>query len=380
MKILVVDDNETNIKVVASYLNNRDYSVFTALSGEESIEVFIKEQPDIVLMDIMMSGMDGYEALKRIKEIAGERWVPVIFMTALAQDDDKVRGLEIGADDYLTKPIELKVLEAKLTAMRRITDMQQALAKTKDELQAYKEEAENEHQTAQELMGHLVNIGQVKSDVNFKTWCEAATRFSGDLIVANEDKTGKIYILLADSTGHGLTAALPLLPVSQVFYTMATKGFSVGSIVEEMNCHLKKVMPISRFLATTLVSIDPHNRSLEIWNGGNPKAYLCSREGKILREFDSRRMALGILEPSSFDATTELVIEEEPAYLVMYSDGLLDAENSSGEQYGEQRLEQALTQPGDIAANIKNSVLEFCDGNKPSDDISLAVIECPATD
>lgn len=376
MKILVVDDNETNIKVVSSYLKGRNHTVIAALSGEESIDIFAREQPDIVLMDIMMPGIDGYQATQKIKELSGDKWVPVIFMSALSQDDDKVKGLEVGGDDYLTKPVELKVLEAKINAMQRIADIQQTLSKTKDELQAYKDAAEAEHATAHELMSHLVSVGHLIDGAQLQTWCEAAERFSGDLIVASEARSGKIYILVADSTGHGLTAALPLLPVSQVFYTMTRKGFSVSAIVEEMNCHLKRVMPVARFLATTMISIDTNNHSIEIWNGGNPKAYFCDSEGKILHEFTSRSVALGILDDASFDSSTEVVIIKEPGSLVVCSDGLLDAENAEGERYGEERLEQVFTQPGDLMENIKSDVKTFLGELQPNDDISLTVFQC----
>ena len=104
IKVLAVDDNIVNIKVLSQYLLKHDYEVITAESGEEAIEKFKSESPDIILMDIMMGGMSGLEATAKIKALSGDHWVPVTFMSALASEEDKIKGLDVGGDDYVTKP------------------------------------------------------------------------------------------------------------------------------------------------------------------------------------------------------------------------------------------------------------------------------------
>ena len=375
MKILAVDDNETNLKVLSSYFTDLGHKVQHALSGEEAIECFSNERPDIVLMDIMMPGMDGYEATKRIKKLSGADWVPVIFMSALDQEVDKIKGLEIGGDGYLTKPVELKMLDAKIKSMQRISDMQYALKNTKDELQAYKRAAEEEHRTAQSLMAQIINTGNI-NDERVQTWNIAADHFSGDLIAASQYDEERIYIMVADSTGHGLTAALPLVSVSQAFFAMTKKGFSVGAIAAEMNKQLKRMMPTTRFVATSLIAMDLHNSSIEVWNGGNPIIYFCKENGEVLKAFEPSSPALGIMPQEVFNSKTNMFVTEEAGSIIVCSDGLLDAENTDRQHYGEERLLAALKQPGDHYANIKNSVKEFIGDNPIRDDLSLAVIHC----
>jgi len=128
IKILAVDDNVVNIKVLARYLLKQGYDVITAESGEEAIEKFKSETPNIILMDIMMGGMNGLEATAKIKALASDKWVPVIFMSALASEEDKIKGLDIGGDDYITKPIEFNILGAKLKAVQRSADIQNKLS------------------------------------------------------------------------------------------------------------------------------------------------------------------------------------------------------------------------------------------------------------
>ena len=125
MKVLAVDDNRTNLHILQVFLKKLGHQVVIADNGEEAVQRFASEQPDMVLLDIMMPVMDGFEAARQIKAMDTERWTPVIFLSALNRDENLVEGLEAGADDYLTKPINFVVLEAKLRSMQRSLRMQQ---------------------------------------------------------------------------------------------------------------------------------------------------------------------------------------------------------------------------------------------------------------
>ena len=321
IKILAVDDNIVNIKVLTQYLLKQDYEVITAGSGEEAIEKFKSDTPDIILMDIMMDGMNGLEATAKIKALSCDNWIPVIFMSALVSEEDKIKGLDVGGDDYITKPIEFNILGAKLKAVQRISDIQNKLSATMLELQQYKKAEEREQEMAYDLMERLFVTGHHLAGNEFHIWHIPATLFSGDLIVANKISSNRLYLLHADSTGHGLSAALPLLPVSQTFYQMSSKGFSIGHIAKEMNKQLKFIMPINRFVAVTISLIDFENNILEIWNGGNPAVFVINEDKEIVKKFDSKHLALGILTDEAFDEKTEFISCEGNNSIVLYSDG-----------------------------------------------------------
>lgn len=377
IKILAVDDNIVNIKVLGQFLIKQGYEVITAESGEEAIEKFKSESPDIILMDIMMGGMNGLEATAKIKALSGDNWIPVIFMSALASEEDKIKGLDIGGDDYITKPIEFNILGAKLKAVQRISDIQNKLSATMLELTQYKKAEDREQEMAYDLMESLFNTGQHLAGKDFHFWHIPATLFSGDLIVANKNSNDRLYVLHADSTGHGLTAALPLLPVSQTFYQMANKGFSIGSIAKEMNKQLKFIMPINRFVAITLLLVDIDNNVIEIWNGGNPAVFLLNENKELVKQFDSKHLALGILPDESFDAKTEFYPCEGNNSIVLYSDGLIEAENSEGVVFDEAMLLDVLKTENDAAIlrnNIVDAITTHLDGGKAHDDMSLIVL------
>ncbi|WP_265946169.1 response regulator [Dechloromonas sp. A34] len=126
MKVLAVDDNRTNLHILQVFLKKLGHDVILAENGDEAVRRFQSDAPDLILLDIMMPIMDGFEAARRIKAMSRERWTPVIFLSALNRDENLVEGLDAGADDYLTKPINFVVLEAKLRSMQRSLAMQQA--------------------------------------------------------------------------------------------------------------------------------------------------------------------------------------------------------------------------------------------------------------
>ena len=127
LKVLVVDDTATNRLMLQVFLRKLGVDVVVAEDGEKAVAAFEREAPDIVIMDVMMPVMDGYEATRRIKAMAGERWIPVIFLSALDNEESLVAGLDAGGDDYLSKPVNFVVLDAKLRSTARALAIQRSL-------------------------------------------------------------------------------------------------------------------------------------------------------------------------------------------------------------------------------------------------------------
>ncbi|QLC49193.1 response regulator [Methanolobus zinderi] len=119
-KLLIVDEELDALTALRVALESEGYNVVVALDGFEGLEKAKTENPDAILLDIMMPGMDGFEVCKRLKSDPSTRHIPVIMLTAKGETDDKVEGLELGADDYVTKPFNLKELKARIrTVLRR---------------------------------------------------------------------------------------------------------------------------------------------------------------------------------------------------------------------------------------------------------------------
>ncbi|MDR3087205.1 MAG: diguanylate cyclase [Azoarcus sp.] len=138
MKVLVIEDTITSATVVCSWLINMGLSALHASNGEAGLEMFLREQPDLILLDIVMPGMDGFEVARKIRQCEKEKnssWTPIIFLTARADENDLQRGIEAGGDDYLIKPVSEIVLKSKINAMYRMAQMRDSLRKTQYKLE-----------------------------------------------------------------------------------------------------------------------------------------------------------------------------------------------------------------------------------------------------
>ncbi|HTZ00059.1 MAG TPA: response regulator, partial [Rhodocyclaceae bacterium] len=136
LKVLVVDDSSTNRQILQVFLKRLGCQVVVAEDGQQALERFAAEAPDLVFMDVMMPVMDGYEATRRIKAMAADRWVPVVFLSALDKDQNVVVGLEAGGDDYLPKPVNFVVLEAKFRAFARSLLLRRSLDESRRRMHA----------------------------------------------------------------------------------------------------------------------------------------------------------------------------------------------------------------------------------------------------
>ncbi|HEU5113938.1 MAG TPA: response regulator, partial [Acidimicrobiia bacterium] len=156
-RVLVVDDQPANVRLLEAMLVTRGYDVMTASSGEEALALIAQSEPDLVLLDIVMPGMDGYEVCRMIRERIETAYLPVVMVTA-SGDEQKVKALEVGADDFLTKPINKSELLARVASLARIKRYQDTIKRQTDELAAWNRELETrvEIQVSQlERMGRL---------------------------------------------------------------------------------------------------------------------------------------------------------------------------------------------------------------------------------
>ncbi|HEX6941013.1 MAG TPA: PleD family two-component system response regulator [Longimicrobiales bacterium] len=133
-RILVVDDSRDNLEVLSTRLRFRGYAVETATTGEEALERVAESPPDLILLDVMMPGLDGYEVARRIRADSRLPFIPIILITARDSTQDKVAGLDAGANDYLTKPINFPELEARVRSMLRIKELHEELEDKNKEL------------------------------------------------------------------------------------------------------------------------------------------------------------------------------------------------------------------------------------------------------
>ncbi|MBB1486831.1 ATP-binding SpoIIE family protein phosphatase [Oceanospirillum sediminis] len=379
MRILAVDDTRANLVLLQAMLKRAGHEVVTADNGEHSLEVFQQESPDLVLMDVMMPGMDGFEAAQRLQEIAAPRWVPIIFISAAATEEYYIKGHQSGGADYLFKPINQVILNTKIESIKRVVDMQNTLASQNKVLQEYVDKDEEERRISRHIMEHMAESKGLE-DPMIRYMLTPAEQFSGDVLCAARSPSNRLFVLLGDAVGHGLAAAINTLPISGTFYSMVYKGFELSTIGRELNRRIKETMPTGCFVACGIVMIDPAESYVEVWNAGLPTFYCVDSHGHVSDTFESNQLPLGVLGGNQYEVESHIISYQAGNQIIMFSDGLIEAENSEGEFFGIERLLSCLHHPENRLDDIKHSLGEFLGDEIPHDDVTLALVDMPSVD
>jgi len=185
-------------------------------------------------------------------------------------------------------------------------------------------------------------------------------------------------IFMGDVTGHGLGAAICAMPVSEIFYGMSEKGFSIQDIVTEINQRLYKLLPTEMFLSAAFIQITPECRSFYVWNGGLPDILIC-REGHEIRSIPAKHIPLGIVSSDQLGSEIEAVELEAGDKIVMYTDGLIEATSPGGEMFSQERLENLLRENGcseNVVEYVEKELDSYLQGNAYDDDITILEFLC----
>ena len=372
MRILVVDDQAPNRGLLTYILEDDGHEVIEATDGESGVSQYLSVEPDLVLMDVAMPGMDGYEAARTMKANADDGHVPIIFLTAHSDEASLSRCLEVGGDDFLTKPINETLLNAKIKAHQRVRDLNDELMNKNVELTELHRQQKEELVLARHV--YEVALGQNVVSDRLRAFIAPMTGFSGDMILTADAPDGGLVAMLGDFTGTGLPAALGALPVSQLFHELSAKCDTVEHIASRLNASLTQYLPGHMFCAATIIQIPATAGPLRVWAGGLPDLLVASAEGAIRHRVESSHMPLGILSAREFETNVETIELGAQERVFVYSDGIADCANPAGEMFGEARLEalfDGATPAGHMFDKIRNASSRYIDGHPQDDDISL---------
>jgi CheY-like chemotaxis protein len=369
---LIVEDEETNRMILKALLKKRGYNVVEAENGAQAIVRFKQNTPDIVFMDVMMPVMDGYQAAAEIKRLAGDQFVPIIFLTAMSDEEALARCVEVGGDDFLSKPYSFTVLSAKVKAMERIHALHRDTRMLYSRMQ-------RDQEIAEQVFSNAVIADNVALE-HIRSLLKPASIFSGDLMLTAFAPSHDLHILLGDFTGHGLAAALGALPTSEAFRSMTAKGFAPHQILSAINNKLYNLLPTGMFLAAQFVKVDHQLDHISIINCGMPDCYLIERQSmRIKHQIASDSLPLGIAPDIDFKDEFHHLRLDQGDRVILASDGVTEARNPAGEQFGQKRLINAITNRDGghtyILDRLTKDLEAFCQEAHQDDDIS--VVEIP---
>jgi len=278
-KILVVDDVPVNIQLLETYLTAEGYEIVTACNGNEAVEKVKTEQPDLVLLDVMMPMLDGFEVCKVIKSTASTRFIPVIMVTALNEIKDKVKGMDSGADDFLSKPFNKLELLARVRSLLRIKDLNDQLQEKVEELEEAKEQLRqraitdgltglfNYRHFKEQLMfeisrsrRHNLNLSLIMLDIDhFKHYNDTNGHPAGDGVLKELAKLLKNNIRSIDLAARygGEEFTLVLMETNKAAAKIVAE--KIRKLVEEHNFDFENKQPGGRITISTGVATFPED-------------------------------------------------------------------------------------------------------------------------
>ncbi|WP_318011742.1 fused response regulator/phosphatase [Pseudomonas sp. REP124] len=374
LTILIAEDSAADRMLLSSIVRRQGHQVLTAGNGAEAVEAFRQQRPQLVLMDAMMPVMDGFEAARQIKELAGETLVPIIFLTSLSESEALARCLEVGGDDFLAKPYNQVILAAKIKAMDRLRRLQATVLEQRDQIARHHEYLLNEQRVAKAVFDKVAHSGCLNAP-NIRYLQSPYALFNGDLLLAAFTPSGDMHVLLGDFTGHGLPAAVGAMPLAEVFYGMTAKGYGLAETLREMNAKLKRILPVDMFCCATLLCLSFQRQSVEVWNGGMPDGYLHSIGTGERKPLKARHLPLGVLSPQTFDDRTEVFPMALGDRVFLLSDGVIDTCDVNDQLFGVERLQQVFAanrEPDALFEDIEQALRDF--RGEARDDVSMVEI------
>jgi len=381
-RVLIIDDTPESIRVLMESLR-QDYAIMVATNGERGLELALgNPPPDLILLDIRMPGMSGYEVCRRLKDDPAAREIPVIFLSALDRTDDIVKAFRTGGVDYVTKPFHFDEVQARVRTHLRLRSTLKELEAKRVELQTAYDQLDQEFRLVGEVQASLLPspIPQIDG-FESASFYRPALLAGGDYFDIFPIGEGRWGIFIADVIGHGPPAAVMTAMIHVMLHLAPQKG-DPDAVLAFLNDLLTVRARQEQFVTAFYGVLHPRDRVLVYACAGHPPP-LIRRLAPRSTEWctGSEGIPLGVSPHGSYGAAA---VSFSPGDLfVFYTDGITESERHGEEFYGMERLEGVLQSAGDVTAEevsrmICESVETFRDGGEQLDDVTVLVLKALA--
>jgi phosphoserine phosphatase RsbU/P len=367
-RVLVVDDVKANVDMLVEALRG-DHKLSVALDGESALRAVERSAPDLLLLDIMMPGMDGYEVCRRLRADPVTREIPIMFLSSLEDVQDKARGFELGANDYLTKPFEILEVKARV----------RSLLKAKAYADAIRAARERDLAIAREIQ-----MGILPSDLaspsrglglDVHATIEPARHVGGDLFEVLRVSEDRLVVAVGDVCGKGIPASLFMAVTVTLLRTLARQLEGPELVLKRLNEELSAQNPRGMFV--TMACLDVRGGRVTSANAGHHTALLVGSAGPPRPVFPSSGTVLGLFPGQDYKSETLDLVPGDS--LVLYTDGVSEATDAANNLFGEERLAACLASGGAASATatvdrVLTAVRAFVAGAPQSDDITILAL------
>lgn len=375
-RILVVDDTEMNRDMLARRLARRGYDVALAENGRQALAMVEGGDFDLVLLDIMMPEVNGYEVLERLKADSAQRHIPVIMISAVDEMESVVRCIKLGAADYLPKPFDVTLLQARVEASL-------ALKRLHDRERAYARSLERELEIGREIQrGFLPEALPTAPGWDLAARFRPARQVAGDFYDAfwmPADGDGRqMGLVVADVCDKGVGAALFMALFRSLLRAgaQAPPGGDLLRVARTVNDYIATTHDRANMFATVFLgALDPATGRLRYVNAGHDAPLVAGADGGR-RRLEPTGPALGLMPEVPFDLAETTLAPGDT--LGAFTDGASDAQAPDGAFFGEARLLDLLAAPAASAdallGAVENALAVHAHGAEPFDDVTLLAV------
>jgi len=382
-KLLVVDDNEMNRDMLSRRLSRRKHNVITANDGQQALDLIEKESFDVILLDIMMPGISGIEVLKKLRESYSRADLPIIMATAKSESEDIVDALKLGANDYVTKPLNFPVVAARVNT-------QLSLKKAQDALKSAHDRMKKDLDAAAEIQQTLLPYNLPEIDTLSIAWkfypCD---ELAGDFLNIFQLSENEIGVYVVDVMGHGVPAALLSFSVSRNLSPLAgpdsivlNSGDTPSSVSPaEVLTRLNTLYPFQtnkdRFFTILYGVLDIRDGQFRYASAGHPGPLLVSSD-QSAQEITAKGFPIGIVGKPDYEQSEIALKPGDRMYL--YSDGLIEETNKDGKHFEIDRFQELVKSHysstlDQSIENTLNAIISWRGSEHLSDDLSIIGIE-----
>ncbi len=341
--ILVIDDDRASRRMLVRALGEAGYDCRESASGVEALALLHADSPVLLLLDLDMPEVDGAEVLKRLRADpdAGIAQLPAIMLTGHGGEESEVLCLEAGANDFVTKPINLPVLRARIETQLRLQSLRQQLQRQNGELEAWRANLERDLAAARLTQQSLIP----QKPPALPGWEVSAAyrpviQVGGDIYGWLRMNDGRVLFWIADATGHGAAAALLTTLAKLLFQHGSVEHKRPAKIMKAVNNDFRSIFGARSFMTAMCVALDPVTGRASVVGAGHPPLVVTRAMGAAELVLSSAP-PLGLLERSQF---TETAIELQPGDgFLLYTDGLYGPSQNETERWTPERLRAALT-------------------------------------
>lgn len=356
--ILVIDDDRASRRMLTHALGSAGYTCRESSSGVEALEMLQVDVPALLLLDFHMPELNGAQVLSRLRADADPAiaQLPAIMLTGDGGEESEVLCLEAGANDFVTKPINLPVLRARIDTQLRLQSLRRQLQQQNDELEAWRENLERDLAAARLTQQSLIP----QKPPFFPGWEIAAEyrpviQVGGDIYGWLRLPDHRTLFWIADATGHGAAAALLTTLAKLLFHHGSVEHAEPAKIMEAVNTDFRSIFGGRSFMTAMCVALNPETGEATVVGAGHPPL-LVARRGGAAELIQSSAPPLGLLEHSHFIETAiELRLGDG---FLLYTDGLYGASKKDAEPWTPARLQALIAEDETSAEGLLRKVID----------------------